>query len=97
MCCYCEGCSSVGYELPLGGGRGWLSASGALSTKSTSDLKINFDTFWVDRGGAPLRSSLSQEEGKAHPTVSNLAGLAGGFHVSDLVAASCQSPVTALT
>lgn len=57
--------SSVGYDLPFGLGRGWLNASGFLSRASAMELKLRFDTFWVDRGGAPLRSSLAPGEGQS--------------------------------
>jgi hypothetical protein len=62
--CVASACSNVGYRLPLGLGSGWLSAAGTLSSASDEDLRLHFDRFWVDRGGAePLRPDISPEAG----------------------------------
>ncbi len=54
----------MGYKLPFGLGRGWLSASGSLTPKSEDSLELHFDRFWVDRGGSPLRDTITAKEGR---------------------------------
>jgi len=54
--------SNVKYKLPIGGGDGWLSASGSLTALGRDSLTLHFDRFWVDRGSTPLRPIISQRQ-----------------------------------